>query len=86
MVWLHRSPKPVEKRGIFYSFKLFRSAFTALRGRGGGGPHPLHRGDQLKNWEGGGGWCMTKTGVKHTRRRDPVHILSIRGMQRGRGG
>jgi hypothetical protein len=35
-------------------------------------------------WGGGSGWCMTKTGVKHTRRRDPVHILSIRGMQRVR--
>jgi hypothetical protein len=31
MVWLYRSPIPVGRRGVFYSFKLFLPDFAALR-------------------------------------------------------
>jgi hypothetical protein len=34
MVWLHRSPIPVGRRGVIPSFKLFLPAFAARRGRG----------------------------------------------------
>ncbi len=34
MVWLYLSPILVGRRGVFYSFKLYLPAFTALRGRG----------------------------------------------------
>ncbi len=37
MVWLYRSPIPVRRRGVYFSFKCFLPAFAALRGRGGGG-------------------------------------------------
>jgi hypothetical protein len=37
-----------------------------------------------KGGEGGGlDWCMTKTGVRHTRILDPVHVLSARSKARG---
>jgi hypothetical protein len=40
MVWLYRSPILVERKGVFYSYKLFLPAFAVLR-EGGGGQHPM---------------------------------------------
>ncbi len=39
MVWLYRSPIPVGRRGVFYSFKWFLPAFVVLGG--GGGQHSV---------------------------------------------
>jgi hypothetical protein len=42
MVWLHRSPIPVRRRGVISSFKLFLLAFATRKGGGrGGGRHPV---------------------------------------------
>ncbi len=40
MVRLYRTPIPVGRRGVFYSFKWFLPAFAALR-EAGGGQHPV---------------------------------------------
>jgi hypothetical protein len=37
MVWLYRSPIPVGRRGVLFSFKLFLPAFATHTGRGEGG-------------------------------------------------
>jgi hypothetical protein len=36
MVWLYRSPIPVERRGVIPSFNIFLPAFVMRRGWGGG--------------------------------------------------
>ncbi len=44
MVWLHRSPIPVGRKGVISSFKLFLTAFPRVEERGmSGGRHPVER-------------------------------------------
>jgi hypothetical protein len=38
MVWRYRSPIPVGRREVFYSFKIFLPAFAVLEGRGESAP------------------------------------------------
>jgi hypothetical protein len=42
MVWLYRLFIPMGRRGVFYLFIWFLSAFAAPRDRGGGSQHPVN--------------------------------------------
>ncbi len=48
MVWVHRSPVSVGKRGVISSFKLFLPVFATHRGRGGTQP-PVVMTDKMAN-------------------------------------
>ena len=41
MVWLYRSPILVGRKGVFYLFNWFLTAFAVPRGRGRGSQHPV---------------------------------------------
>ncbi len=96
MVWLHRSPIPVGRRGVISSFKWFLPAIATRRGRGGEVRHSVGMVPSAKkeSWTRGGcgtsgswrwrpGWTRSRTPGSRTRwsRPPPASMRSLDGRQ-----